>query len=196
MSTPDPAATRKAILDAASRLFAEQGAEVRLEDVAAEAQVSRQSVYLHFGSRTGLLIGMVEHMDTAGALPPLIDGVFNAATPVEALEAVVHLHAEYHPTIHPVARVFMAGRYQDDALRATWDERMESRRRLYHAVVEQLSESGSLDDAWDIESATDLLWTLTSLEVWERLVIDRGWSKHQYSDHLRFVIQRTLVATR
>lgn len=196
MSTPDPAATRKSILDAASRLFAEQGAEVRLEDVAAEAGVSRQSVYLHFGSRTGLLTGMVEHMDTAGALPPLLDRVFDAATPVEALEAVAHLHAEYHPTIHPVARIFMAGRYQDDALRAAWDERMESRRNLYHAVVEQLRESGSLDDAWDIESATDLLWTLTSLEVWERLVIDRGWSKHQYFDHLRFVIQRTLVATR
>jgi hypothetical protein len=139
---------------------------------------------------------MVAHMDTTGALPPLLDRVFNAATPVDALEAVAHLHAEYHPTIYPVARLFMAGRYQDDALRAAWDERMQSRRNLYHTLVEQLSESGSLDDAWEIESATDLLWTLTSLEVWERLVIDRGWSKYQYLNQLRFVIQRTLLATR
>lgn len=186
--------TRDAILDAAIRLFAERGAAVKLEDIAAEAGVSRQAVYLHFGSRSGLLIGMVEHMDSRGELPPLLDRVFDAPTAVEALDAAAALHAEYHPMIHQVAQVFLMGRYNDEALRAAWDERMESRRNLYHTVVERLQEEGLLASEWDVDSATDFLWALTSWQLWEQLVIDRGWSKDVYLDHLRTVMRQTLVA--
>lgn len=195
MSTEsEPQSTRESILDAAARLFTERGVAVRLEDVAAEAGVSRQAVYLHFGSRSGLLIGMVEHIDSRGALPPLLDRVFNARTAAEALDAAAALHAEYHPMIYQVARVFLMGRYDDEALRAAWHERMESRRNLYHTVVERLQEEGVLASEWDVESATDFLWALTSWQLWEQLVIDRGWLKDEYLDHLRTAMRQTLVA--
>lgn len=194
MSTPSSPSTRESILDAAVRLFTERGGAVRLEDVAAEAGVSRQAVYLHFGSRTGLLIAMTQHMDSGGGLPPLLDRVFNAPTAVEALDAAAALHAEYHPTIYQVARVFLVGRYEDEALRAAYDERMESRRNLYHTVVERLQEEALLAPDWDVESATDFLWALTSWQLWEQLVIDRGWSKDEYLDHLRTVMRQTLVS--
>lgn len=186
--------TRDRILDSAARLFTEGGGAVRLEDVAAEARVSRQAVYLHFGSRTGLLIAMVQHIDSQGALPDLVDQVFNAPSAVEALEAVATLHAEYHPMIHQVARVFLMGRYDDEALRAAWDERMESRHNLDHAIVERLEEEDRLNAVWDIDTATDFLWTLTSWQLWELLVIDRGWSNEEYFDHLRTVMRQTLMA--
>lgn len=194
MSTPSSPSTRESILDAAVRLFTERGGAVRLEDVAAEAGVSRQAVYLHFGSRTGLLIAMTQHMDSGGGLPPLLDRVFNAPTAVEAIDAAAALHAEYHPTIYQVARVFLVGRYEDEALRAAYDERMESRRNLYHTVVERLQEEALLAPDWDVESATDFLWALTSWQLWEQLVIDRGWSKDEYLDHLRTVMRQTLVS--
>lgn len=195
MSTPsEPPSTRESILDAAVGLFTEKGGAVRLEDVAAEAGVSRQAVYLHFGSRTGLLIAMTQHMDSGGALPELLDGVFNAPTAIEALDAAAALHAEYHPTIYQVAQVFLVGRYEDEALRAAWDERMESRRNLYRTVVERLQEEALLAPEWDVERATDFLWALTSWQLWEQLVIDRGWSKDEYLDHLRTAMRQTLVA--
>lgn len=51
--------TRERVLDAAFARVAEVGlARLALEDVAAEAGVSRQTVYRHFGSRDGL----VEHL--------------------------------------------------------------------------------------------------------------------------------------
>lgn len=193
MSTAREQPTRDLILDAAARLFAARGGAVTLEDVAGEAGVSRQAVYLHFGSRTGLLVAMAQHMDSRGVLPGLLSRVFDASTATEALDAAAALHAEYHPMVYQVARVFMVGRYQDEALQAAWDERMESRRNLYHTVVERLEEEGHLASTWDIETATDFLLALTSWQLWEQLVIDRGWSTEGYLDHIRSVIRQTLV---
>lgn len=165
-----------------------------MEDVADAAGVSRQTVYLHFGSRSGLLIAMAQHMDQGGALPDLLARVFDAPTALDALDAVANLHAEYHPMVHQVARVFMVGRYEDEALRAAWDERMESRRNLYRLVVERLHEEGALAAEWDIETAADILCALTSWQLWEQLVIDGGWSKQEYLTHLRDMLRRQLTA--
>lgn len=168
-----------------------------MEDVAEEAGVSRQTVYLHFGSRTGLLVAMVQHIDGGGPLPGLIEAVFDAPTAPEALDAVVDLHAEYYPVIYSIAAVFLAGKYQDEALRAAWAERMESRRNLYHTVVERLESEGLLAPMWEgVEVATDLLWALTSWQLWEQLVVDREWSKEEYRRHLRSMLRHILVVER
>lgn len=194
-STPKGAtSTRGAILDAASRLFAEHGGIVRLEDIAEAAGVSRQTVYVHFGSRTGLLVAMAQHLDEGGTLHRLVQQVFEAASAVEALDAVVTVHADYYPLAYPVAKVFMSGRRDDEALRAAWDDRMTARRNLYREVVEWLQRDATLAPGWDVETGTDMLWTMTSWEVWEQLVQDRGWSKDQYCECLRTVLQRALVA--
>lgn len=193
MSSSPPPSTREAILDAAVRLLAERGPGVRLEDIADEAGVSRQSVYLHFGSRTGLMIAIVQHMDVQEPLPRLIQSVFEAPSAVDALDAIVALHAEYHPMIYGVAKIFMASRHLDDALRAAWEDRMASRRNLYHEIVESLHRERLLDPTWDVETATDVLWSVTSWEVWEQLTVDRGWSKDDYLRKVRMLLRRTLL---
>jgi AcrR family transcriptional regulator len=194
MSTStSPKSTREVILDAAVRFVAERGRGITLEAVAEQAGVSRQTVYVHFGSRSGLLLAMVQHMDEGGTLHELVQRVFDTPTALEALDAVVNVHAEYHPVAYPVARVVMASRYEDEAMRVAWEERMAGRRNLYRGVVERLDHDGVLLPDWDIETATDILCGLTSWQLWEELVVDRGWSKDDYRRHLRTVLHRTLV---
>jgi AcrR family transcriptional regulator len=193
-STPSRS-TRDAILDAAARLLSERGAGVRLEDIAEEAGVSRQTVYVRFGSRTGLMIATVQHMDEQGTLHRLVQQVFEAPTPLDALDAVVTVHAEYHPMVYAVAKIFMARRYEDDAMRAAWEDRMAARRNLYHEVVEWLQRDGLLVSGWDVETATDILWSMTSWQLWEQLTVDRGWSKEEYLGHVRTLLRRALVAS-
>ena len=54
---PGDPATRVRILDAALRLVTRKGgADVTLGDVAREARVSRQALYLHFADRAGLFL--------------------------------------------------------------------------------------------------------------------------------------------
>ncbi|MGH9194384.1 MAG: hypothetical protein ACRD1T_01425 [Acidimicrobiia bacterium] len=62
----------------------------------------------------------------------MVQQVFGAATAFEALDAVVTLHAEYQPAIYSVAKVLLLSRHNDAAIQAAWEERMESRRKLYH----------------------------------------------------------------
>lgn len=178
------------------QLFLEQPArpdEIRMADIAKRAGVSRRSLYVHFGSRTGLLVAMVQHYDARGILQDLIAWVLEAPTPLEALDAVVHLHAEYSPVAYPVARVLMLGRHGDEALRAAWDDRMEARREVYRSVVRGLQREGLLAPGWDVRTATDTMWALTSWQVWEQLVVDRGWSKGRYRRHLATVLRRALT---
>jgi AcrR family transcriptional regulator len=186
--------TRELVLDAALALFTEEGAtDVRLEDIAKRAGVSRQSVYVHFGSRAGLLLALVQHVDATGLLEALMQRIFEAPTSPEALDAIVHLHAEYSPAVYPVARVFMLGRHEDEALRVAWDDRMEARRNVYRFVIEWLQRDGLLAPPWSIEVATDVVFVLTSWQGWELFVIDQRWSKEAYLEHLRVVLRRTLI---
>ena len=56
--------TRKNILNSAWKLLeAAQGREVRMTDIAREAGVSRQALYLHFPARSVLLVATPRHID-------------------------------------------------------------------------------------------------------------------------------------
>lgn len=185
--------TREVILDSAIGLFAERGPEITLEAIAAAAGVSRQTVYVHFGSRTGLLLALVQHLDTHGPLPALIDAVVAAASASDALDAVVLLHTEYSPVAFPIARVFMASRHLDPALEIAWEDRMQARRGLYREVVDRLADEDLLAEPWTHDTAVEVIFALTSWQVWEQLVVDGGWSKDDYRSRLGLILQRTVV---
>ncbi|MRJ74928.1 TetR family transcriptional regulator [Aeromicrobium sp. SMF47] len=55
--------TRALLLDAAELLMSQRAAEeIRIEDVAAEAGISPASVYVHFGTKDGLLAAVTERV--------------------------------------------------------------------------------------------------------------------------------------
>ena len=60
----DGARNRRAILEAARRLFGEEGiANVRVADVAREAGVGKATVFRHFGDRSGLVVALLDNED-------------------------------------------------------------------------------------------------------------------------------------
>ena len=180
-------------MDAAIDLFAERGPEITLEAIAAQADVSRQTVYVHFGSRTGLILALVQHLDTHGPLPRLIEEVVQAPNALAAVEAVVRLHAEYSPVAYPVARIFLTNRHLDPALQVAWEDRMQARRGLYREIVERLANEHLLADSWTAQAATELVFAITSWQLWEQLVVDGGWSKADYRSRLEIVLRRILI---
>lgn len=64
-----------------------------------------EAVYLHFASRSGLLVALVEHMDHVLALGEMVQPVHHAPTGRVALERMVGIHAAYHAHIIGVTRV-------------------------------------------------------------------------------------------
>lgn len=188
--------TRAAILDAARRLFEERGAPtVELEEIARAAGVSRQAIYLHFGSRAGLLVALAQHVDEVERLGEAAREVHEAASAVAELDAFVRLQAEYTPRIAAIARVVDEGRRRDPALAAAWDDRMRRRHGACIRIVERLRREGVLAPEWTVEEAADALWALTSIRTWEDLTIDRGWSKERYASAVGRIARRALLAS-
>lgn len=63
----EAAQTRQAVLDAALSIFSRQSyAAARLEDIAAEAGVTRGAIYHHFGSKASLFHALVEEASASG----------------------------------------------------------------------------------------------------------------------------------
>ena len=59
--------TRQNLLDSALRVFSRKGYEVaRLQDIAAEADVTRGAIYHHFGSKAELYTALVDEASTEG----------------------------------------------------------------------------------------------------------------------------------
>jgi len=180
----DPA-TRLRILDAALRLVTRKGgADVTLGDVAREAGVSRQALYLHFADRAGLFLALVRHADDRRGLAAMIQRIQAAPTGEAALREMAATQARMNPGIWPLARAFDSVRRQDDAAERSWQERLASRLDGCRAIVGQLAREGSLREGVSAVVAADLLWTLTSLRMWEDLVLLRGWSAKQYEHRL------------
>ena len=61
-------------------------------------------------------------------------------------------------------------------------------------LVEALERDGALAPEWTCEKAADLLWTVLSIQSWEQLTVDRGWSTHQYVRSMQTLLKRALVA--
>ena len=181
-------------MEVARKLIEERGFHgVGLEEVAAAAGVSRQAVYLHFQSKTGLLLAMVDHVFKTEAPDHIVKRWARVSTGIEALEAALAFHVAYEPRVYQFARVLHAARREEPAASAAWENRMEARRSNYEKVAQWLARDGVLLESWSVKEATDLLWALTSLHMFEYLVIESHWSTQRYKRHLRSVLYRVLV---
>ena len=186
--------TRLRILEAARRLLEERGYHgTGLGAVAAAAGVSRQSIYLHFGSKAQLMLALVARVDEEAGLPELAEAVDRAPSALAALDRFVELVATLTPRVYRTAAVLEAARRDAPDAEAAWRDRMESRRRRCRRIVGRLAEEGRLAPGWSQDEAADFLWAATGLRVWEDLVAERGWSAERFRARLQQVLRDALV---
>jgi AcrR family transcriptional regulator len=187
--------SRERILDAALRLLSTRGdANVTVAHIAKAARVSRQAVYLHFADRAALMVALARHLDERLGLPADIQRVMDAPTGVAMLEAFVSMQARRNPALWAVARAVDAVRRTDAAAARAWQDRLNSRLDGCRAIVRRLQAEGSLRPGQAPSIAADLLWTMTSLRMWEDLVLERGWSPALYQRHVTKVVVEALTS--
>jgi len=95
MDTPSPSPTRTRILEAARRLFHEQGFHATaIATILREADVNSGSLYHFFPSKEALLAGVLEHYATL--LRPVVVGPVEAATedPIERVFTLLRFYRE------------------------------------------------------------------------------------------------------
>lgn len=186
--------TRAALLDAAWHLVQDEGAEaVTMERIAAEAGISRRAVYLHFASRTDLMIALLDHTDETLDLQASVRPIQEAPTLPDALDAWAAHVASYHHRLLPMVRTIDHARRTDPDAQALWEAAMANWAAGCRGFAERAHAAGQLAPPWDVDSAADLLWALMGVELLEDLVEDRGWSEAQYAQRLGLLARRTLL---
>jgi AcrR family transcriptional regulator len=186
--------TRKKILAETWRLMVEgRGHEVRMTDIAKAVGISRQAVYLHFSTRTELMVATTHYVDEVRGLNERLGRYEAAVTGIEILEEYVEFWGNYIPEIYGIAKALIAVYETDEAAAAAWDDRMNAVRSGCRNTIDALVRDEMLASDWSRDEAIDFFWTMLSVNNWELLTKVCGWSRNQYIERMKMLLKQTLV---
>lgn len=194
MSSRNSEATKTRILQAAWALLeGDDPAKSRMGDIAKQAGISRQALYLHYPTRAELLVATARHIDAVKDVEARLAPSRAAETGVTRLSEYIRFWCDYLPEIAGVARAFITMMDADDAARAAWQDRMQALYEGCHAAIADLQRDGALQGQWTITSGADWLAAQLSYHNWDFLVRDKGWSQAEYMECLMRTAQQALV---
>ena len=186
--------TRTKILAATWRLIEKEGTHgVRMSDIAKEVGISRQAIYLHFATRTELMIATTHYVNDIREVKKRLIRYDAATDGVETLEAFVEFWGNYIPEIYALAKALLAVRATDEAAEAAWQDRMNAIRSGCRRAIEALDREGKLAQGWTKEKAIDFCWTMLSIHNWEQLILDCRWTLDEYISRMQTLLKETLI---
>ncbi len=185
--------TRQRILEAARSLFESQGYATTLEAIAELAEVSPKTLGAVFGSKRALLAEVINPEAFNTPVKLLIEELRATEDPSRQLSLVAQITRQaYEPMASSLELLRTAGAVAPEL--ADVARQIEARRRQNQArLIVSLSEQGALRPGLSFEEATDVLWALTSYDVYRMLVVERGWKPERYETWLaQLLIQQML----
>lgn len=101
----DAARSERVLLDAAARVFAEEGVDATVRRIAVAAGVGMGTLYRHFPTRSDLMVAVYRHqIDACAEAGPAL--LRSAASPFEALMQWVHQFVGFLATKHGLGNVW------------------------------------------------------------------------------------------
>ena len=145
--------TRDRILEAAWALLEKnQGKGVRMADIAREAGITRQALYLHFKKRSELLIAVTRYVDAVKNVDERLISSRTAKTGIERLNAYIEAWGNYIPEIYGIGKALLAMKDIDEDAAMAWEDRMQAVRHGCVAVVTALLVDNRLKSCYDEEN--------------------------------------------
>ncbi|MFB8282200.1 TetR/AcrR family transcriptional regulator [Nocardia colli] len=178
-------ATRRKVAEAAATLFAEHGyAATTLQAVADAAGVHVQTIYQAFGTKVAVLAEaaavLVAGPDEEAATPPpereWVRELFAEPDPVRQLALYAkHMRqvSERYTGLLDVMRMTASadpdvGNFLAEAERGRYDGPRH--------ITPELAAKGALRPGLSAERAADIMYAVTTYDVYRSLIEDRGWS--------------------
>lgn len=180
---------RDGILDAAEALFLRHGyGPSTIAAIAQEAGISVDTVYKSFGGKPGLVRALhARALLGQGPVPAeqRSDEIQAAEPdPRTIIRAWGQLVTEIAPRAAPIVLLVRAAASVDPELHALLEELDDSRLQRMTINARRLRETGKLRRGVSVAHAADVLWTYSSAELYELLVLRRGMPLKRYG---RFV---------
>jgi AcrR family transcriptional regulator len=163
--TSSDEARRRSIEAAAALLADSDTPSLKMETVAAQAGITRQTIYNLFGSKTELIEAVFDHLARTGGMQSMA-AAMQQSDPEVRLSAMVTTLAQFWTVTRKATRHIRAMAATDPDLRAAIQSRDQRRKMACQHVVRGFNPTG------DQSLHVDVLWTLTSFEFFDMLAGD------------------------
>jgi len=188
--------TRKRIGEAARRLLQSEGyAGMTMEAIAKRAQVSVQSVYAIFKSKTGILTELLDQSTFGADYEEAVRTALGASDPEMRLRLAAGIARNVHDAQSATFDLLRGAGVVAPEL-AKLEEQRERLRYERQEQILSLREADNFRKGLDYATARDILWTLTSRDVYRMLVRERAWSSQKYQDWLGDTLVHALLKTK
>jgi AcrR family transcriptional regulator len=183
------AQNRERVLAVAEQLLLSNGyADTTVASIARGAEVSVELVYKSFGGKAGLVReiqrGALQGSGTTpaeGRSDTFSAGSQDAATVIRSWAT---LSIEVAPRVSPVVLLVRSAASSDQELAVLLEEITTQRlERMTYNAQRLLLHHGLRADL-DVERVRDVLWTYSSPDLYDLLVVQRGWTVNAYGDFL------------
>ncbi|HEX6756822.1 MAG TPA: helix-turn-helix domain-containing protein [Propionibacteriaceae bacterium] len=192
------ARTRTRILEAASELFLERGyARTTMKDIAAQANVARDTVHAIFGSKARVLTALID-------LRLVPDGTVANVTQTPDAQAVrdevdqhkqIELFAKFiagiSTELRPVFEILRTASAVEPEMAEVFEEMDRFRLSNMQTYAQWIAARGPLRVS--SRQAGEIIWALASLDVGRMLCDEIGWTESEHARWLSDTLIRTLL---
>lgn len=175
---------RTALIQTARDMLLGDGyAALTIPKVALACGVSAESVYKRFAGKPALVRAVVEQ--ALLGIGPVAAETRSDALDVDDLQELLRgwgrLSAEVGPRVAPILLLVQLAAAYDPGLANLTRELDDNRRARMTDNAHRLADAGYLPPGLSLAQATDILWTYSSPEVYDLLVIRSRWTLEQYA---------------
>ena len=166
-----------------------------IDQIAREAGVSVPTVYAVFGSKEGIVGELLDAARFGGEYESATARVHDAKNGAERLRGVAAIARQVYESERAEIDQLRGAGVVSPELGAREKEVQERRFQGQLRNAEVLIASGELRPGLDQRAAAEILWTLTSRDLYRMLVVERGWSAERYETWLGELLIGALLAT-
>jgi AcrR family transcriptional regulator len=186
--------TRRRIIEATRQLLQHEGyAGMTIEAIAQRAEVSAQSVYAIFKSKTGILIALLDQSMFGPDYEQVMRRALSASDPETRLRLAAGVARQIRGAQSATFDLLRGAGVVAPELAKLQQERERLRYEKEKGMIVFLRNSGSLRLGLTNKSARDIFWMLTGGDVYRMLVRERGWSPQKYENWLADTLVQTLL---
>ncbi len=188
--------TRRRIVEATRQLLQSDGyAGMTIEAIAQRAEVSAQSVYAIFKSKTGILIALIDQSTFGSDYEKVVLHALGESDPETRLRLAAAVARQIRGAQSAAFDLMRGAGVVAPELAKLQQQRERLRYEKEKGMINFLRESGRLRSGLSDKAARDIFWMLTGGDVYRMLVSERRWSPQQYQDWLADTLVHSLLAT-
>jgi AcrR family transcriptional regulator len=197
--------TQRHIADTARELFIERGyIATSIRDIAERAGVSVQTIYNAFEDGKAAVFRRVMDILVVGDDEPIAmnerpgyQAMFETRDAKTLLSIAVELSVALYRRMEPLIPTIRAAVASDSSLAEDWRANYgQNRYEGITAGTARLAELRALRPGVDAARAADIIWAVLSLENYEALVVERGWTPDEYAVWAADALRATLLKGR